>query len=211
MGDLDGNFQYYYGNDAKRSPDQPKAFFVPAHSEVVKIWWSRGPRRERKDVSFERFDCRPHFMKFEFNCRTSDNVELVLEGVLFWELVDLPAMWRHTGDTSGDMVHHLRSKFIHQISQVTLKAFMETLHQISRQILEEDIGFYAARGIKVHSLEVTRYQCADKSTAAILEQIIQETTSRMNRLSQAESEHEVNLFRISGQVEQSRVNNELLE
>merc|ERR1719409_993073 len=32
----------------------------------------------------------------------------------------------------------------------------------------------------------------------------------MNRLSQAESENEVSLFRTSGQVEQSRVNNELL-
>jgi len=208
--DGDGTFQYYYGSEEKRRADQPKAFFLPPHSEIVKIWWSRGPRRERKDVSFERFDCRPHFMKFEFNCRTSDNVELVLEGVLFWELVDLPAMWRHTGDTSGDMVHHIRSKFIQQVAQVTLKLFMETLHQISKQILEEDIVFYATRGIKVHSLEVTRYQCADKSTADILEQIIQETTNRMNRLSQAESENEVNLFRTQGQVEQSRVNNDLL-
>merc|ERR1712072_1514491 len=208
--DMEGNFQYYYGSDGKRAPDQPKAFFLPPHSEIVPIWWSRGPRRERKDVSFERFDCRPHFMKFEFNCRTSDNVELVLEGVLFWELVDLPAMWRHTGDTSGDIVYHIRSKFNLHVAQVTLKQFMETLHAVSQQILEEDTEFYATRGIKVHSLEVTRYQCADKSTAGILEQIIQETTNRMNRLSQAESENEVNLFRTQGQVEQSRVNNDLL-
>merc|ERR1712187_853932 len=86
----------------------------------------------------------------------------------------------------------------------------EGLHEISEHILEEDVEFYATRGIKVHSLEVTRYQCADKSTAAILEQIIQETTNRMNRLSQAEGENEVSLFRTQGQVEQSRVNNELL-
>jgi len=149
-------------------------------------------------------------MKFEFNCRTADNVELVLEGVLFWELDDLPAMWRHTGDTSGDIVHHIRSKFILSVAQVNLKQFMQTLHDISEQILQEDTEFYAARGIKVHSLEVTRYQCADKSTAAILEQIIQETTNRMNRLSQAESENEVNLFRTQGQVEQSRLNTDLL-
>merc|ERR1712032_1184851 len=209
--DVDGNFQYYYGSDKKRSPEQPRAFFLPPQSEIVKIWWSRGPRRERKDVSFQRFDCRPHFMKFEFNCRTSDNVELVLEGVLFWELEDLPAMWRHTGDTSGDMVHHIRSKFILRVAHISLKKFMETLHEISKDILEEDVAFYAARGIKVHSLEVTRYQCADKSTAEILEQIIQETTNRMNRLSQAESENEVNLFRTQGQVEQSRLNSALLE
>jgi hypothetical protein len=197
--DGNGNYQYYYGSDEKRSPDQPKAFFLPAYAEIVKVWWSRGPRRERKDVYFERFDCRPHFMKFEFNCRTADNVELILEGVMFWELVDLPAMWRHTGDTSGDLVYHLRSKFILQVAQVPLKKFMETLHMISKSILDADSEFYAARGLKVYSLEITRYQCADKSTAEILEQIIQETTNRMNRLSQAESENEVAVFRTQGQ------------
>merc|ERR1712038_1173423 len=128
----------------------------------------------------------------------------------FWELVDLPALFRQTGDASGDMVQHIRSQFILQVARVTLKTFMEQQHTIAKTVLEEDVEFYSVRGIKIHSLELTRYQCADKSTAEILEQIIQETTNRMNRLSQAESENEVNLFRTSGQVEQSRVNNEVL-
>merc|ERR1711977_146198 len=87
---------------------------------------------------------------------------------------------------------------------------MDSSHIIAKKVWEDDTGFYASRGVKIHSLEVTRYQCADKSTAEILEQIIQETTNRMNRLSQAESENEVNLFRTQGQVEQSRLNSELL-
>jgi len=209
--DKDGVFHYYYGSDEKRGPNQPRSFFLPAGAEIVKVWWSRGPRRERKDVCFERFDCRPHFMKFEFNCRTSDNVELVLEGVIFWELVDLPAMFRHTGDTSGDIVYHIRSQFILHVARVTLRAFMEKLHEISKTVLEEDEAFYATRGIKVYSLEVSRYQCANASTAEILEQIIQETTNRMNRLSQAEGENEVSLFRTQGQVEQAKLSSALLE
>merc|ERR1719242_2586129 len=88
---------------------------------------------------------------------------------------------------------------------------METLHSIAKNILAEDGDFYATRGIKVHSLEMTRYQCADQSTAGILEQIIQETTSRMNRLSQAESENEVNIFRTQGQVEQAKLSGQLLQ
>jgi len=209
--DKDGVFQYYYGSDENRAKDQPRSFFLPPHAEIVKVWWSRGPRRERKDVYFERFDCRPHFMKFEFNCRTSDNVELVLEGVIFWELVNLPAMFKHTGDTSGDIVYHIRSQFILRVARVTLKEFMTELHNISLRVLEEDTEFYSTRGIKVHSLEITRYQCADKSTSEILEQIIQETTSRMNRLSQAESENEVNLYRTQGQVEQAKLSGQLLQ
>merc|ERR1712151_334834 len=209
--DKDGQYQYYYGSDKMRKPGQPRAFFLPPDAEIVKVWWSRGPRRERKDVSFERFDCRPHFMKFEFDCRTSDNVELVIEGVFFWELVDLPAMWEQTSDTSGDMVYHLRSQFIQHVARVTLKSFMQEVHDIAKVVWEEDAPFYSARGIKVHSLEVTRYLCTDKNTSEILAQIIQETTSRMNRLSQAESENEVELFRAQGQVEHSRVHSEILK
>merc|ERR1712113_526808 len=87
----------------------------------------------------------------------------------------------------------------------------EDLHKIAAGGLQEDLDFFAARGIKVHSLEMTRYQCADASTAEILAQIIQETTSRMNRLSQAESENEVNIFRAQGQLEQSQLSQDLVK
>merc|ERR1719277_1115630 len=88
---------------------------------------------------------------------------------------------------------------------------MDDINCISHKVHEEDSEFYESRGVKIHSLEVTRYQCADQSTSEILEQIIQETTNRMNRLSQAESENEVNLFRTQGQIEQERMNGDLLK
>merc|ERR1711971_359124 len=77
--------------------------------------------------------------------------------------------------------------------------------------MQEDQEFFSACGIKVHALEMTRYQCADANTAEILSQIIQETTSRLNRLSQAESENEVSIFRTQGQLEQSQLNSDLVK
>mmetsp|Transcript_38295 Transcript_38295/g.57300 ORF Transcript_38295/g.57300 Transcript_38295/m.57300 type:complete len:228 (+) Transcript_38295:3-686(+) len=150
-------------------------------------------------------------MSFEFNCRTSDNVELVLEGTFFWEVVNLPAMVKSTGDTSGDLCNHARSQFIRHVARVTLKEFMDSSHIIAKQVWEDDTQFYESRGVKIHSLEVTRYACADTRTSEILEKIIQETTNRMNRLSQAESENEVNLFRMQGQIEQEKLNGDLLK
>merc|ERR1719327_2551442 len=149
-------------------------------------------------------------MNFEFNCRTNDNVELVLEGTFFWQVTDVETMVRMTGDTTGDICNHARSRFISLVSKVTLKVFMESFNQIAAQAQSKDDDFYTKRGVAIHTLEVTRYQCADQSTATILEQIIQETTNRMNRLSQAESENEVNLFRTQGDIEQERLNGALL-
>merc|ERR1712054_547076 len=140
-----------------------------------------------------------------------DIVELILEGTFFWEVVALPLMVQTTGDTSGDICAHARSQFIKHVAQATLKEFMDDLDSISNKVYMQDSGFYGSRGVKVHSLEVTSYKCAEESTSEVLQQIIQETTNRMSRLSQAESENEVNLFRMQGQIEQEKLNGELLE
>jgi len=211
MKDKEGLFKYYYGSDEKRASDQPRSFFLPPYSEIVQLCWSRGRRREKRDLYISRFDTRAQYMSFEFTCRTKDNVELVLEGTFFWEVVDFPRMVQTTGDTSGDICNHARSQFIKHVARVTLKEFMDDINCISSKVYEEDMNFYESRGVKVHSLEVTRYACAEESTSEVLQQIIQETTNRMNRLSQAESENEVSLFRMQGQIEQERLNGELLE
>merc|ERR1719491_2696613 len=120
--DGDGNFQFRYGSEAKRKPNEPRAFFLPPFTDIVRLCWSKGRRRETRDLFIERFDSRPQFMSFEFNCRTADNVKLILEGTFFWEVVDLPTMVKSTGDTSGDICNYARSQFIKHVARVTLKS-----------------------------------------------------------------------------------------
>merc|ERR1719473_1928525 len=99
-------------------------------------------------------------MSFEFSCRTKDNVELVLEGTLFWQVVNVRAMVRTTGDTTGDICNHARAVFIQLVSRVTLAEFMASFEAIAQQAHERDDKFYADRGAKIHALGVTRYRCA---------------------------------------------------
>merc|ERR1712048_120859 len=132
------------------------------------------------------------------------------ETTLFWEVVDLATMVRKTGNLPGDIYNQIRSKFIKHVALTTLKGFMEQLHTISKKVLEDDASFYECRGVKIHSLEVTKYMCAEKRTSEVLQQIIEETTNRLNRLSQAESENEVRLFKMQGQIEQEKLNGDLL-
>merc|ERR1719498_1574941 len=151
-------------------------------------------------------------MSFEFNCRTADNVELILEGSFFWEIVDLQAMMKFTCDTTGDICNHCRSGFIERVSKVTLQDFMRDFNQIAEQVHKDDgSGFFVQRGVHIHSLEVTGYRCAEQSTAKILGAIIQETTNRMNRMQQQESENEVQLFSIKGSIEEEKARTALLK
>ncbi len=201
----DGTDQFLFGKNA----DQ-RAFFLPPYSELVELTWSRGRRREKRDLVLKKIDLRPMFMSFEFNCRTADNVELVLEGTFFWEVVDLQAMFKTTCDTTGDVCNHARSKFIERVSKVTLQEFMRDFNKIAEMVHREDDNFYSSRGVQIHSLEVSGYRCAEASTAKILGQIIQETTNRMNRLQQQESENEWQLLQIKGDIEEERAKKELL-
>ncbi|KAG2489958.1 hypothetical protein HYH03_011588 [Edaphochlamys debaryana] len=209
--DAEGKYHYRYGDPRRNDGEGAhRSFFLPPYWELVTLLWSRGRRREHRDLRITVFDMRAQYMSFEFNCRTSDNVEMILEGTFFWEVVDLPAMMRYTGDAPGDVCAHARSCFIQLVSKVTLQIFMDTFNDIARAAHSNDDTFYAQRGIKIHSLEVTRYQCADASTSAILEAIIQETTNRMNRLSCQESENEVALAKLKGMVEQEKATSEVL-
>mmetsp|Transcript_27094 Transcript_27094/g.55164 ORF Transcript_27094/g.55164 Transcript_27094/m.55164 type:complete len:515 (+) Transcript_27094:87-1631(+) len=202
----DGDDSFLFGSN----PDQ-RCFFLPPHSEMVELLWSSGARRDRRDLRVSKIDLRPMYMWFEFNCRTADNVELVLEGSFFWQIVDVKAMVHFTADTSGDVCNHARSKFIERVSKVTLQQFMSDINKIAEEVHKEDDTFYTQRGVLIHSLEVTGYCCAEASTARILEQIIQETTNRMNRLQQQESENDVHLHQIKGDIEEEKAKEELLQ
>lgn len=205
-----GEMSFYYGDEGKRG-EKPRAFFMPPYHSALSLTWSRGRRREQRDLRIGKIDMRPQFMSFEFNTRTSDNVELVLEGTFFWQIVDVETMVKMTGDTTGDICNHARSKFIQLVSQVTLAEFMDHFNELATKAHTEDDTFFAARGIKIHSLEVTAYRCQDASTARILEQIIQETTNRMNRLSQQESDNEIKMFAMAGEIEQETRRADLLK
>jgi len=209
--DTDGVLHFHYGDPAKCKDSRPRSFFLPPHAEIVELHWSGGMRRAKRNLVFQTFDCRPQFMWNEIDCRTQDNVELVLETTLFWEMVDLSVMIGKTGNLPGDVYNQLRSQFIKHVAQVTLKGFMEQLHLISEKVFGEDVDFYTSRGVKIHSLDVTKYSCSDKRTSEVLQQIIEETTNRLNRLSQAESENEVRIFKLQGQLEHERLNSQLLE
>ena len=90
--------------------------------------------RNAKSVAFKvpvtKIDMRPQYAFFEYTVRTSDNVELVLEGQIFWQVSDVAKMIERTGDPKGDVWYHARSALIQAISTVTLETFMQSFNSI---------------------------------------------------------------------------------
>merc|ERR1711907_4684 len=78
---------------------------------------------------------------------------------------------------------------------------MAEFNDIVTRASAEDDAFYADRGVKMHSLEVTRYACADAATSSVLQEIIQETTNRINRMQKQQSDNDVQRERMAGEIE----------
>jgi len=190
-------------------------FFLPPHSELVTMFWgsaaspdevannqiAKGKKTVNFKVPVSKIDTRSQYAFFEYNVRTSDNVELLLEGMIFWQVVDVPKMIQTTGDPKGDVWFHARSAMIQAVSRVTLETFMADFNEIVGKASKADDVFYSERGVKMHALEVTHYACADRTTSSVLQEIIQETTNRINRMQKQQSDNEVQRERVAGEIE----------
>merc|ERR1719181_2194941 len=125
--DMTGRFIYVSGDSENRN------FFLPPFCEVVTQEWSTDLKKEHD--TFERvwrFDMRPSYMNYEFNCRTIDNVELVVDVSFYWQILDVKAMIERTADAPGDICTHARSKIIQAVSNITLMSFLEKFNEIIR-------------------------------------------------------------------------------
>jgi len=171
------------------------AFFLPPYCEVLRMSWSdysHNPAEETRKVAVEKIDMRARHIFFKYEVRTSDNVKLILEGTIFWRVTNVTTMISATADPEGDVWHHARSALIEAVSNATLADFMSGFNGIVMESFrrQSQDGFYFVRGVELQSMELTRFDCADKETAQILQKIIQETTNRINKLTAQQSEND---------------------
>merc|ERR1719271_1114415 len=211
-----GKYRFYSGRDehATERDATGTTFFLRPHEELVTMMWSSGTSpadlannvvRNAKSVAFkvpvQKIDMRPQYAFFEYTVRTSDNVELVLEGTIFWQVSDVAKMIKRTGDPKGDVWYHARSALIQAVSTVTLETFMASFNSIVQQAAAMDKAFYDERGVQVHNLEVVRYEPKDAETGRTLMAIIQETTHHINRMQAQKSENEVEKEKMAALIE----------
>eukprot|EP00931_Biecheleriopsis_adriatica_P073810 TRINITY_DN48024_c0_g1_i1.p1 TRINITY_DN48024_c0_g1~~TRINITY_DN48024_c0_g1_i1.p1 ORF type:complete len:683 (-),score=155.41 TRINITY_DN48024_c0_g1_i1:142-2121(-) len=182
------------------------AFFLQPHHELLALEWSTyGASGSVNGSSTElvtRIDLRARKSAFKYEVRTSDNVKLRLEGQIFWQINNVDKMVAQTSDPEGDVWLHARSALIQAVSKATLSEFMANFNNITMESFKAQAkdGFYDDRGVVVQDLELTRFECVDQATADVLQQIIQETTNRINKLQAAQSANEVKAAALSAEI-----------
>jgi hypothetical protein len=208
--DTDGAFKFY-------NPDlqtaKGESFFLPPYHSIVTMYWSTGnPDEQDEYEALTKIDLRAQYLFFSFEVRTSDNVRLMISGNVFWQITDVRKMIRATRDTRGDIWHRARNVLIGAVGAVELNVWMTTLTDIVDGAFEDDraSSFYDDRGLIIHSMEVAKYETIDASTSAVFEEIIRETTYRINRMEKQNSDNEVAVAKLSADVILEKNRTELL-
>lgn len=188
-----------------------RAFFLPPFWEIVELNWSVGPYKDKKRA-VSVIDQRGHQMSYVFVTRTADSVELELDINFYWQITDVPKMITRTQDPTGDICFHARSVISGAVSRMTLDKFMHGFNSIvSNAVLALDDDFYEQRGLKIHNCEVRGMHCKDPRTEEVLQEIIKETTNRLNRLQKQTSENEVQMLQMKGDIEKEKVAADLIK
>merc|ERR1711998_521885 len=234
--DETGKFHYVSGDSEMRN------FFLPPFCEVLEQEWSTDLRKEHEQCELVwRFDMRPRYMNYEFNCRTIDNVELVVDVSFYWQIIDVQSMIERTADAPGDICTHARSMIIQAVPNITLMEFLAKFNEVIRAgaglapklgnrtvKLEEDLlspassdgkaevtskvdPFYEERGVQLLSVEVLQFKCSNPDTDRTLQAIIKETADRLKKKECQKGENEVALSKLEGEIEQEKLNKELIE
>jgi len=117
-----------------------------------------------------------------------------------------------TSDPEGDVWHHARSALIQAVSQTTLQKFMKSFNNITREAFNAQAldGFYTGRGVVLTSMELTKFETTDAATKEILQNIIQESTNRVNRLNKQKGENEVKAAELSAEIELEKQKTEFI-
>jgi len=178
---------------------------------LVLIDWLHGQAALKKKKKQKKRKERGRF--FTYEVRTSDNVKPRLDGNIFSRVKDVKKMIDTSSDPEGEVWQHARSALIQGVSKATLSVFMARFNNITMEAFEAqgNDGFYADRGVAIVSMEVTRFEPVDKKTAEVLQQIIQETTNRINKLQVQNSENEVLAAKLAADITMEKQRTELIK
>lgn len=190
----------------RRGSDETRNFFVPPYCNILEQEWSVDLQKYGTKVSkVSRFDLRPQYMDFQFEIRTKDNVEIVIDLNFYWQILNIEKMVAVTSDVHEDICKHAMSQILAESSRRDMKEFMESFNEIIQEGMSKDDGFYAQRGVIIHKVEITGRRCKDQETEKIFHEIIKQKTHRIKNLEKQHGDNEVLKSQLENEIEAEKL------
>jgi len=215
--DQKGHFVFKHGWEQTEA-----SFFLPPYHTVLQHVWTKTSFRKAlnegrveavmEEDKFKVIDIRHRFMPYAFVARSHDNVEIVLDIVLGWQITSVEKMINKTSNTKNDICLKARSEVIERVAQMSFRAFMQEVNAIvENAVLQDDTTFYDDRGVVVTSIQVEGFTCKHDQTERVLQETVQEATNKMNRVLKQETANEVIKVEMEGKIREEELKKRVLE
>eukprot|EP00449_Zooxanthella_nutricula_P058797 CAMPEP_0198575734 /NCGR_PEP_ID=MMETSP1462-20131121/116568_1 /TAXON_ID=1333877 /ORGANISM="Brandtodinium nutriculum, Strain RCC3387" /LENGTH=542 /DNA_ID=CAMNT_0044306985 /DNA_START=90 /DNA_END=1718 /DNA_ORIENTATION=- len=199
--DLNGILKYHFGQGGGESVS------LEPFAEVVSFNWTIGGDVETNHqwATIDRIDTRVRQLPFWFDdIRTSDSMEFELEGIMFWQVVDVERLVQSTADPTSDIWHALRARIAAASSQYGFVDFLKQAPAMKDELVALEKGnntdFYTSRGVRLHSMELIEVELhSDGVASSITNAIASEAALRINEVEKLRTENELEIARIDGQ------------
>merc|ERR1740138_652587 len=105
-----GNYVIYSGASGNGTGT---SFFLHPYDRLQTMRWSQfsepssspGGMQTQGEEEVQRIDMRAQKVFYQYEVRTNDNVNLRVEGIIFWKVADAARMVSVTADPCGDVWH----------------------------------------------------------------------------------------------------------
>jgi len=194
-----------------------EAFFLDPYSTIVEYSWSSyatpGAAEPVPKGNIRLIDLRIRRMFINTEVRTNDQVKLRLDAIVFWRVADVQLLVTRTSDPPGDIAQRARTTLVQAVSGTKLADFMSGFNEISVQAAEKakSESFYTDRGIVLEGLEVTKFDSIERETALILQNIISETTNRLNAMAKADTSNQIKAAKLLSNIELEKQRTKLIQ
>lgn len=215
-----GNFVFKHGWIPSEA-----SFFLPPFHTILELNWTKtsarkalveGQQESRQKLIDEerlnRIDVRHRYMTYAFVARTQDNVEIVLDIVFGWAITNVEKMINKSKDITNDICLKARSEIIEKVARMTFRGFMQEVNSVvANAVLDGDKEFFQTRGIELSSIQVEGFSCKHPQTEKVLQETVQETTNKMNRILKQETANEVIRVEMEGKIREEELKKRVLE
>lgn len=169
-------------------------------ADATMFWDQPSSLGNKDDTQFVTYlDKRMQRSFYNFEVRSQDNVKLLIQGTVYWQIVEPRRTFNGTADPEGDVWLRARSALIGVVSSLTWNDFMTAFNRVIENAYQTERldSFYSDRGIALLGMDLLHYAPTDARTIASLNSLVKANTARILALARQRTKSEIRAMQIT--------------
>jgi regulator of protease activity HflC (stomatin/prohibitin superfamily) len=151
-----------------------RSFFIAPYQEFV-TFDNLGTKNQILSVL-------PQFLAHTFVVLTNDNVNLMLEIRISYQIRDVETFTQRAINFFDYIRSHVQNVLLDKFAGIQLREFMVKFSSVAQECIPECSDYFSNFGIDIRDIQILDYRCPNKDTQELLAQDIHSNVTKQNQL-----------------------------